>query len=109
MEQLNAVSDSTEFHLRVFRGTRELEIRSKAHATGAGIRWLGRGRPAEVVSVAPGSAGAKWGLRSGDLILQAGAHRSPISSRVDDLLSRNSVSHLVVLRGDSELLLERPQ
>jgi hypothetical protein len=109
IDQLNSIIQSADLQIRVVRGTREITINRQEHATGSGVRWLDSGRAAEVVSVAPGSAGAKWGLRSGDVILRAGVRRSPRPGVINDLVSRFRDVDLVVLRGGSELLLEHPK
>jgi hypothetical protein len=109
IEQLGAAAAPAALEMRVLRGTRELEIRSGPRTSGSGIRWLLRGRSAEVASVAAGSPGARWGLRTGDVVLRAGPRRYPRPAVVDELLSRSDIADLVVLRGASELWLEGPQ
>jgi hypothetical protein len=109
VDQLNALLDPALPKINITREGKDVSLPSTAERRESGVRWVPLSRPARVMAVASASPAANWGLRAGDTVLQAGTRPSPSASAVDRLLTGRGDSYLVILRGTSEMLLERPE
>jgi membrane-associated protease RseP (regulator of RpoE activity) len=106
---LKNIVAAPEIVIDLERSSRKLTLRHETKAIGSGAALERASAGSRVINVDPGSPAAKMGFRVGDIVTRAGDLRRPAPPVLEKLLASSPATAIVVVRGDTEVLLEPPR